>query len=371
LSSAEAGGALDDALEQQYLDGHEANQMTETYDEDFLSEPSTNFDFRFEFAWGSQGKFADTFSGPMGMAYDASSDVIFMSDSNNHRLQAVHVASQRMLWSWGVVGESGDDNYHFNQPRDCCLSPDHSLLYVVDSYNHRIVVLRAMDGQYLYQFGSKGSDNDASFNTPWAVMAVDQLLFVTDVYNHRVVVFQANVLGNKKASPTNPLGLEFRYCGQIGITGEAGSGLNTLNTPRGLAAYADRLLFIGDVKNARVQVFDLSTLSFVHSIGVSVAPGAKAEDGELMGPRGVAVDTKHKLLFVADTDQSSVVVFCASSFAYRGRIGPNINNSDVSASPELKLQKPKHVAIDSVRARIFVSDYSAHRVHVWQARPRK
>ena len=73
--------------------------------------------------------------------------------------------------------------------RTVCVSPSGEWLFVADSNNHRVQVLRASDGAHVHTIGSKG-DGDGQFCRPVAVRTSPNgdLLFVLDRGNNRVQV---------------------------------------------------------------------------------------------------------------------------------------------------------------------------------------
>ena len=87
----------------------------------------------------------------------------------------------------GEIGRQGSGNCQFKRPRGL-LSSSSGLLFVCDSENNRIQVLK--DDKFAYTFGKGGADN-GNFNCPVAaaLTKIEDQLFVSDCNNHRIQVF--------------------------------------------------------------------------------------------------------------------------------------------------------------------------------------
>ncbi len=84
-----------------------------------------------------------------------------------------------------TVGSRGDQPGQFNQPLGLALTPDEAFLLVVDRGNHRVAVLRAMDGTWVRQLtGPPGT-----LPNPWGVAVVPSTgeVLVSDFNRHQVV----------------------------------------------------------------------------------------------------------------------------------------------------------------------------------------
>jgi DNA-binding beta-propeller fold protein YncE len=77
---------------------------------------------------------------------------------------------------------------NFNNPSDICISSKHNLIFVADTGNNIVQVLRASDGTHMCNIGSK---DNGQFNQPKGVCLSPngESLFVTDE-NNRVQVFE-------------------------------------------------------------------------------------------------------------------------------------------------------------------------------------
>ncbi len=110
---------------------------------------------------------------------------------------------------------------------------------------------------------------------------------------------------------------------------------------------------MADASNHRVQIFERSTRGYVNTMGATGA--ASSADGQFNSPTGVAVDSSGNI-YVADLNNHRVQVF-NSSRAYVRTIGV----SGVSGSDFDHLRDPLAVVVDAV-GRTYVSDNWGNRV---------
>ena len=85
--------------------------------------------------WGSRGSGDGQFLWPRNMIIDASRDVAYVADGNNHRV-CVCTLDGAFLHKWGCEG-SGDDQ--FRLPDGLAFTPAGKLV-VVDVTNYRLLM---------------------------------------------------------------------------------------------------------------------------------------------------------------------------------------------------------------------------------------
>ncbi len=202
------------------------------------------------------------------------------------------------------------------------------------------------------QIGNLDSVNFA--NTPDGV-AVDSKgdLFAVDQANNRVIEYVPS-------SPTS-----YPKVGTVvaGVGGE-GSGLNQLNDPSGVALDAHGDLFVGDGANNRVveYAYNASTGTYASS-GTVVAGTGVAGSGlnQLDDPGGIALDAKGDL-FVADTSNNRVEEFAFSSAtASYATTATEVAGTGGSGTKSNQLELPASVAL-SPEGNLLVADYANARV---------
>lgn len=185
-----------------------------------------------------------------------------------------------------------------NDPTGVALSPDGQTIYVVDSGNLRLQRY-GVDGTFIGAWDGS-TDQAGQFATAFGQgpqsITVDQngLIYVADTWNHRVVVFDAQ-------------GTMVRELGQRGVqTDTMDSADPNVDTgrfygPRGVAVDNGEI-YITDTGNERVQVF-ASDGTFLRTFG-----GTGTEPGKLLEPTGIAIGPDGNV-YVADSANARISVF--------------------------------------------------------------
>ena len=170
------------------------------------------------------------FRDPVGVAV-GTNHRFYICERENHRIQVLN----EDFSFHKVIGKRGNGDCEFNSPSDI-VADGRGFLYVADCWNHRIQVLNE-DGVFIREFGYKGG-NPGELNWPSHICidADEALVMATEVRNHRVSVFQTNG--------------QFVKC-----FGRKGSGLGQLYKPRGIAMDFNKMIYVCDCGNNRIQVF--------------------------------------------------------------------------------------------------------------------
>lgn len=187
-----------------------------------------------------------------------------------------------------------------NLPTGIAISNDGEVIYIVDSGNQRIQRF-ASDGSFI---GAWSAEEDSRRGLGWfapanqgasdIVVGPDGLIYVADTWNHRVMVLDA----------------EGNLVRELGRAGEVTDTNNSTDPtvspglfygPRGIAI-ADGEIFVTDTGNERVQVF-ASDGTFLRAFG-----GTGSEAGQLLEPVGIAIGPDG-LVYVADTGNQRISVF--------------------------------------------------------------
>jgi sugar lactone lactonase YvrE len=186
----------------------------------------------------------------------------------------------------------------FDTPIGVDVTADGEVILVVDSANTRIERFTA-DGEFIGVWSGQ-EDPDlafaAAFGTGPTGLTVDDddLIYIADTWNHRVVVLDRN-------------GDLVREIGQPGEATDLGDSPDpTLQPglffgPRGIAVSGDEI-YVTDTGNERVQVF-ASDGTFLRAFG-----GTGSEPGQLIEPVGIAVGPDD-LVYVADSGNQRLSIF--------------------------------------------------------------
>lgn len=115
-----------------------------------------------------------------------------------------------------------------------------------------------------------------------------------------------------------------------------------LNTPFGIVADSDGKVYVSDIRDANIKLFDFNSGAF------SVFPGWRPIDK----PLGMAIDGSGKI-YVVEGGSRKVLVFSPGGGLLNAFGGPDI------------LERPTYLAINNRLGRIYVSDSKKNRIAVF------
>ncbi len=232
---------------------------------------------------GELGQKGGQFNMPSGVVVEAKRQLLFVSDTFNHRVQVFKLAQNAETGMWEgrfmrAIGKRGTHPGRFNEPGALALDRDGNL-YVADMWNARIQVFDP-ELRFLRQWGRVGQDADA-FSAPLDLAMNEETgtLYVVDGGNHRVQVFDTE--GKFLFTWGEPRRAE-------DVEGRGGAFLY----PYSVTIGKDGHVFVTDCGEHAVQEFDARG-QFVKrwgQFGVS--------DGRLNQPRQIVEDAKGRLLVI-------------------------------------------------------------------------
>ena len=205
---------------------------------------------------------------------------------------------------------------------------------VADPGNHRLVWLNPVSGQLDPLPLSDGETQPE----PVALAVIDDTVYWADRKTHRVCRLRWTTRDNP------------------GCFGERGEGEGQFQYPFQMAVDGAGYLYVTDILNARIQVFD-KTGRFFSQIGHF---GLTA--GALYRPTGLALDNEHERLFVSDAYFGTISVF--EQGEYQGLLQD-------AQGRVLHLDAPSSLAF--ANGRLYVAETGASRVLrlslTWTAEP--
>ncbi len=270
-----------------------------------------------------------------------------------------------------------DITHNFSQPSDVSVSKD-GLIYVVDGVNNKIKVFNK-NGKFVYSFGRKGLRN-GEFRFPLGIdLDSAGRVYIADSGNHRVQILtprgkfitQIKIPSKNRnlAEPTDVAVDESRnrcyvvdnnnhYILEYDLStlqltkthGAPGPEEREFRFPFLMTLDKDKYLYIVDVVNTRVQVFNPDGL-FVTIIG-----GWGVEKGLFFRPKGVAVD-KNNRVYVSDGYMGVIQVFNSAGEFYSALGDPKTNTLK-------KFRSPTGIFIDD-NNRLYVVEMFAEKVSVY------
>lgn len=232
------------------------------------------------------------------------------------------------------------DSSRLTNPHGVTLSPDRSLLYVVDYSAGSVYAWSVASGSFVVKYGTLGANND-QFSQPTSVVcSSNSLLYVVDFGNSRIQIWNT----------TTSTGTYVRTYGSLG------SGNNQLNTPWGIAlSEIDGLLFISDNGNNRVQVWSTTSHAYVRTLG---SPGSG--NGQFSFPTGLAYNPSTKVLFVADLQNNRIQLWNTTTWTYIRSYGTSTATASTAG-----FYAPHALALNSDATLLYVADRLNKRISVW------
>ncbi len=276
--------------------------------------------------WGTHGTGDGQFDGPAGVAIDPTTGDIYVTDTENHRVQKFD-ADGTFLAKWGTEG-TGDGQ--FGYPEAVAVDPTTGDVYIADSWNHRVQKFDA-DGTFLTTWGTIGF-GDGQFVLPQGVAVNPTTRDVYVTADGRVQKFDTDgtflTSWGTPGTSNGPLGIPFGVAvdpttGDVYVTdalngrvqkfdadgtfltrwGTSGSANSQFDAPFGVAVDPTTGdVYVTDLNLNRVQRFDAEG-TFLTKWGI----------GRFSSPFGVAVDGEGDV-YVADIENARV-----QEFGYRGR----------------------------------------------------
>ena len=282
-----------------------------------------------------------------------------------------------------------------DQPNASCIDTKTNYLFVADSPNQRVVVFPLGSGdtpttttaQYVlgvpdfnYDEQNVSSSTSATNFGSYVSVACDSVndrLFVSDSVNNRVMVFNvatSSLVNDESAT---------YFIGQTTSTANMATTTQSgLHNPGGLAYDASTTrLFVTDISNSRVLMFNVPTSTNLTGISASVVLGAAnyttvggGTSAQLVAyPYGLAYDGSNNRLFVADTYNNRVIEFSAASGTLATNesasifLGQSNSTGSGSGSGANQMNEPESVSYDSINNRLFVADTNNNRITEFNA----
>lgn len=244
---------------------------------------------------------------PAGVAVDPDTGSVYVADTNNHQIKVIRPDGNVLILAGsGVPGlEDGRGAVaQFHGPTAVVFDRTRKLLFIADRHNHVIRQITP-DGVVTRIAGTgkrgfvDGSALAAQFDQPAALaIADDGSLYVADAANHVI-----RSLGTD--------GIVYTIAG----TGRAGnadgpSRAARFAMPEGVAVRADGAVFVADTANHRVRMISGGDVTTVSGSGAGYVDGTAAAS-EFREPRGIAFDDDGNL-FISDSGNGTVRMLSAS-----------------------------------------------------------
>ena len=281
----------------------------------------------------------------------------YFADASNHRVYKVGLNNRIILVAGnGTAGFSGDlgpaSEAALNAPAGVAVDATGNL-YIADSGNHRIRMIRAVDQEIVTIAGTgvpgyggdMGPSVDATLAFPLGVSVTGDKLYIADTYNHRIREVGSDGL--------------IRTVAGNGIAVDNGDGeaatSASLNTPTAVAADGGHLV-IASWGGHRVRIVTGGVITTIAGTGVAgfFGDGGAAILAQLNGPFGVAIASGR--VYIADQNNHRIrMVHASGTITTIVGNGTPGNNISAGAAASIQLAFPVGVATDSFD-NLFVSD---------------
>ena len=285
------------------------------------------------------GTTSSTLSGPRGLAYDATNDLLFVADGFNNRVLVYNVATiTNGMPSSNVLGQAnftssgtGTTSSTLSTPQDLTYEGGHHRLFVSDSQNRRVLVFDVTSisdgepainvlGQTLFTT-STSTTSQSGMKSPQGTAYDDATdrLFVADgsqgsgnSATNRVLVFDLSAGITNGMAAVNVLG-------QSNFTSFAsGTTASTMFAPKGLAYDSlTQNLFVSEITNSRITIFPAGPGTIANGESATGVIGQAdfvtntfdVSQTALSGPKGIVFDSELRKLFVVDSFNDRIMIF--------------------------------------------------------------
>ena len=318
--------------------------------------------------FGSSGNDDGEFDEPSGLAYDEDNDLLYVADTENNRIQVFEIVSGNTCPSGtdeiidGVCfveefGSSGNDDGEFNSPSGLVIDEDNGVLYVADTDNHRIQSLSVTGSgssdslSFFEEFGTQGSSSD-DFDTPTDLtVGNNDELYVVDRDNNRVKIYELTGGDNCPSGTDEIINDEVCYDESFG---SSGSTDGRFDVPTDLAVSKDTGdVYVVDSDNNRVQKFE-SDGEFDLEFGSS----SSSDDEYLGSPTAIAIDKKSDYIYVADSTTDSISAFDDDG-DWKFTFGE-------SGSSDGDFRNPSGMVVNDSDQILYVADTENNRIQIFE-----
>ncbi len=348
-----------------------------------------NFDsglehYSFLTKWGSMGASLGQFNSPNSVAFDSTANILYVVDTNNHRVQLFDVAGTAIR----EFGRFGSTNFCsficFKSPSAVAVNQA-GQAFIADTGNSDIKVLG--NGGLQATWGSFGG-GDGQFRSPSGV-AIDSSgnVYVTDSnsQNNRVQKFTSTGefitkwgtagTGNGQFS-SGPRGIAIDSLDNVYVS----DGNSRIQKFTSTGQFISKLAITGQKfaidENDNLYVFDLNNNAIRKfdnegNIITSFGSGGSS-DGQFQRVLGLSVDPKGDLVFIADTDNNRIQVFSKypnhapvansqvvpTDINTPVTIGFNVSDPDIGDRLEFQiLTPPENGTLDSIDPTMRTATY--------------
>ncbi|XP_019638258.1 PREDICTED: NHL repeat-containing protein 2-like [Branchiostoma belcheri] len=324
------------------------------------------------------GFFLDArFNYPWGLVFDKSDNSIYVADCgcpdtphSNDRIRRIYLSDS---WVTTIAGSSQGNqdgvgkDAHFHHTAGMVVDEDKAMLYVCDSANNVIRQVSIKTGEVKTFAGNpdpeevefkEGKGLDAKFYHPQGLYldTKQNRMFVADTDNHviREMSMPDAVVRTVAGAPKKK-----------GLVNGRGSAARFYHpTQMAYDPYTD-ILYVTDhynhaIRSIKLQGYDVGILAG----SLKGEPGfkdGKGTDARLNNPEGIAFDTTHRVLYVAEFENNCIRMITPAGIVKTLAGGPTAGYKDGTGAGA-RFFHPTGLTLDPTNKVIYVTDQYNHLV---------
>lgn len=266
------------------------------------------------------------FNNPTGIAISSDGSFALVVDQFNNTIRRIEIAAGTVSTFAGHTGSFGSSNgvgtaARFGMPYGIAMSRDDKVAVVTDTFNHTIRKIDIATRAVTTLAGTPGSSGAsdgvgaaARFGLPRGIaLSADgavALVADTDSYTLRKIVVATGQVTTLAGSP-----------GQAGSADGVGAAAR-FSFAFGVALRADgAVALVADTYNYTLRAIDMTTGAVTTAAGYAGSPGGDDGPGSsarFYSPYGISMSADGRAALVADTD-GHIIRFVALNFAALGR----------------------------------------------------
>ncbi|KAI5658535.1 hypothetical protein M9H77_27328 [Catharanthus roseus] len=261
-----------------------------------------------------------TFNRPQGLAYNATKNLLYVADTENHSLRVIDFVNE-MVGTLAGNGTKGSDyrgggtgnSQLLNSPWDVCFEPVKEIVYIAMAGQHQIWehntsngVTRAFSGDGYERNLNGSSSTSTSFAQPSGISLSPDLkeAYIADSESSSIRALDLKTGGSRLLAGGDPVFSDnlFRFGDHDGVGSEV-----LLQHPLGVFCGKDGQIYFADSYNHKIKKLDPSSrrVSTVAGTGEAGFRDGALLTAQLSEPSGI-VEAENGRLFIADTNNSLI-----------------------------------------------------------------
>ncbi|XP_023734564.1 protein SUPPRESSOR OF QUENCHING 1, chloroplastic isoform X1 [Lactuca sativa] len=260
------------------------------------------------------------FNRPQGLAYNATKNLLYVADTENHALRVIDFVNEDVQTLAGN-GTKGSDykgggkgtTQLLNSPWDVCFEPANQSVYIAMAGQHQIWehntldgVTRAFSGDGYERNLNGSSSSTTSFAQPSGLSLSPDVkeAYIADSESSSIRALNLTTGGSRLLVGGDPVFSDnlFKFGDRDGIGSEV-----LLQHPLGVLCGKDGQIYVADSYNHKIKKVDPATkrVSTIAGTGKAGFKDGSALSAQLSEPAGI-VEADTGRLFIADTNNSLI-----------------------------------------------------------------